>query len=44
MFSVIRPDELYEYMLGQMTDEQKEQYKDLMPVIVRGIIKAVQSK
>jgi hypothetical protein len=41
---MIKPDELHEYMFKQLTDEQKAAYKDLMPVIVRGIIKAVQSK
>lgn len=41
---MIKPDELHEYMLSQMTEVQKEQYKGLMPVIVRGIIKAVESK
>lgn len=40
---MIKPDELHEYMLNLLTDEQKV-YKDLLPVIVRGIIKAVQSK
>lgn len=40
---MIKPIELHEYMLSQMTDEQKK-YADLLPVIVRGIIKAVESK
>jgi hypothetical protein len=40
---MVRPEELYEYMLSQMTDEQKK-YADLLPVIVKGIIKAVQSQ
>jgi hypothetical protein len=41
---MIKPDELYGYMLSQMTDEQKAAFKDLLPVIVRGIIRAVESK
>jgi len=42
---MIKPDELHEYMKIQLTDEQKADQKitELLPVIVRGIIKAVQS-
>jgi hypothetical protein len=42
---MIRPDELLEYMISQMTDEQlkNKQITELLPVIVKGIIKAVQS-
>lgn len=40
---MIKPIELHEYMLNLLTPEQ-EAYKDLLPVIVRGIIKAVESK
>jgi hypothetical protein len=42
---VIKPDELLEYMKSQLKDEQRadEKIAELLPVIVRGIIKAVQS-
>jgi hypothetical protein len=43
---MIRPDELLEYIKSQMTHEQlkDKQITELIPVIVKGIIKAVQSK
>jgi hypothetical protein len=43
---MIKPDELLEYMRTQLSDEQKvsEAITELLPVIVRGIIKAVESK
>jgi hypothetical protein len=43
---MIRPEELFEYMKQQLTDEQRanEAIIELLPVIVRGIIKAVESK
>lgn len=41
---MIKPDELHNYMRSLLTDEQKAAYKDLLPVIVRGIIKAAESK
>lgn len=43
---MIKPIELHEYMLSQMTNEQRidEKLTELLPVIVKGIIKAVDSK
>lgn len=43
---MIRPDELLEYMQSQMTHEQlkNKEIQGMLPVIVKGIIKAVQSK
>ena len=39
---MIKPNELHEYMQSLLDDPKK--YKEILPVIVRGIIKAVQSK
>ncbi|WP_264373538.1 hypothetical protein [Paenibacillus psychroresistens] len=43
---MIKPIELHEFMFNQLTPEQKasEAITELLPVIVRGIIKAVESK
>jgi hypothetical protein len=43
---MIKPDELLEYMTNLLSDEQKANKKitELMPVLVKGIIKAVQAK
>jgi hypothetical protein len=43
---MLRPDELHEYMTNLLTHDQlkDKQITALLPVIVKGIIKAVQSK
>jgi hypothetical protein len=45
VIQLIKPDELYEYMKSQLTHDQLEdkQITELLPVIVKGIIIAVQS-
>jgi uncharacterized protein YlxW (UPF0749 family) len=42
---MIKPEELHQYMLNQLTDEQRanKEIIGLMPVIVKGIMIAVQS-
>jgi Flp pilus assembly protein TadB len=43
---MIKPEELHQYMLGQLSDEQRasEAIIELLPVIVKGIIIAVKNK
>jgi hypothetical protein len=42
---MIKPEELYQYMLNQMTEEQRanKELTEFLPVIVKGIIIAVQN-